>query len=144
MPPEGRAESREGNILITISHAYYRHFNDGDDFSDQLDINGMSELFDMKNSIDKTFLRNIYNKSYDPDEAVNETMRYLMISMSTKEKISEKEVVLTDLAHENEIILYQTVFYPHGGGQPGDTGELQWNDKAIKIINTFNMFIIIQ
>ena len=26
--------------------------------------------------------------------------------MSTKEKISEKEVVLTDLAHENEIILY--------------------------------------
>ena len=87
VPPEGHAESREGNILITISHAYYRHFNDGDDFSDQLDINGMSELFDMKNSIDKTFLRNIYNKSYDPDEAVNETMRYLMISMSTKEKI---------------------------------------------------------
>ncbi|MDM5146943.1 alanyl-tRNA editing protein [Candidatus Persebacteraceae bacterium Df01] len=35
-----------------------------------------------------------------------------------------------------KITCNQTVFYPHGGGQPGDTGQLIINGHTFKIINT--------
>jgi misacylated tRNA(Ala) deacylase len=37
---------------------------------------------------------------------------------------------------ENSVYVDQTVFYPLGGGQPGDTGSLSWNDGSAKIIDT--------
>ena len=37
---------------------------------------------------------------------------------------------------ENTLYVDQTVFYPLGGGQPGDTGTLSWNEGSAKIIDT--------
>ena len=34
------------------------------------------------------------------------------------------------------IVLDQTVFYPLGGGQPGDTGTISWDGGAAKIVDT--------
>jgi len=42
-------------------------------------------------------------------------------------------VVATDAA---AVILDQTVFYPLGGGQPGDCGTLSWNGSSVAIVDT--------
>ncbi|SVC07796.1 uncharacterized protein METZ01_LOCUS260650, partial [marine metagenome] len=34
------------------------------------------------------------------------------------------------------IILNRTVFYPMGGGQPGDTGTIEWQGNSANIIDT--------
>ena len=39
-------------------------------------------------------------------------------------------------AHDDKIILNQTAFYAKSGGQPGDTGNIIFNDRIIKIIDT--------
>lgn len=36
----------------------------------------------------------------------------------------------------NRLVLADTIFYPHGGGQPGDSGELVVGDQRISIIDT--------
>ena len=36
----------------------------------------------------------------------------------------------------NQLILNQTLFYAKSGGQPGDTGYIEINDKTINIIDT--------
>jgi misacylated tRNA(Ala) deacylase len=35
------------------------------------------------------------------------------------------------------IVLDRTVFYPRGGGQPGDTGVLEWDGGSVPITDTF-------
>jgi misacylated tRNA(Ala) deacylase len=37
---------------------------------------------------------------------------------------------------DSALILDRTVFYPMGGGQPGDTGEISWEGGSAKIIDT--------
>ena len=39
-------------------------------------------------------------------------------------------------ADQNALYVDQTVFYPLGGGQPGDTGTLTWKDGTAEIIDT--------
>jgi misacylated tRNA(Ala) deacylase len=39
-------------------------------------------------------------------------------------------------ATEQGIVLDRTVFYPTGGGQPGDTGVLRWTGGQVRIIDT--------
>lgn len=39
-------------------------------------------------------------------------------------------------ADENGIVLDQTIFYPLGGGQPGDTGMLIWDSKQCRLSET--------
>lgn len=37
---------------------------------------------------------------------------------------------------DGAVYVDRTVFYPLGGGQPGDTGTLTWNDASVKIVDT--------
>jgi misacylated tRNA(Ala) deacylase len=37
---------------------------------------------------------------------------------------------------EGAVVLDRTVFYPLGGGQPGDIGELTWKDATAAIVDT--------
>ncbi len=37
---------------------------------------------------------------------------------------------------DNTVELDKTVFYPLGGGQPGDTGRIEWNGLSAKVIDT--------
>lgn len=39
-------------------------------------------------------------------------------------------------ADQNMLCVEQTIFYPLGGGQPGDTGMLSWDGGSAKIVNT--------
>ncbi len=39
-------------------------------------------------------------------------------------------------AGEQCVFVDQTVFYPLGGGQPGDTGTLRWDDGEVRIVDT--------
>ena len=87
VPTEGVAKTDEGNILRIVSKAYYRYFNDGDNFSETLEDYNFDSYFTGKHELDKIFLRSIYSSCYNPDKSVDETLKYLMLKMSTKEKI---------------------------------------------------------
>ena len=37
---------------------------------------------------------------------------------------------------DDGVVLDRTVFYPRGGGQPGDSGVLRWHDGECRVIDT--------
>ncbi|MGI9202504.1 MAG: alanyl-tRNA editing protein [Woeseiaceae bacterium] len=39
-------------------------------------------------------------------------------------------------SEDGAVVLDRTVFYPMGGGQPGDTGTLQWDGGSVTIVDT--------
>ncbi|MFD0979934.1 alanyl-tRNA editing protein [Tropicimonas aquimaris] len=49
-----------------------------------------------------------------------------------------RETIGTVVAHtaEGGIVLDATIFYPQGGGQPGDSGALHWRDQILRIATT--------
>ena len=49
--------------------------------------------------------------------------------------LRECEAVVT-ATDDDAIVLDRTVFYPMGGGQPGDTGSLNWDGGQVAIIDT--------
>ncbi|GBD84158.1 alanine--tRNA ligase [bacterium BMS3Abin02] len=40
---------------------------------------------------------------------------------------------------EQGVVLDRTVFYPRGGGQPGDTGVLRWDGGEALVVDTFRV-----
>jgi misacylated tRNA(Ala) deacylase len=42
------------------------------------------------------------------------------------------------LADNNTVCVDQTIFYPLGGGQPGDTGTMVWDADSARIVDTRN------
>lgn len=47
---------------------------------------------------------------------------------------TECEATVIEIA-EDAVILDRTVFYPMGGGQPGDTGTLSWDGGSARIVD---------
>lgn len=49
-----------------------------------------------------------------------------------------RELAVEVVAHtpEGGLVLSETIFYPTGGGQPGDSGEVQWDGQSVKIATT--------
>lgn len=58
-----------------------------------------------------------------------------MSEMLFREDAYIREAQGTVIAHtlEGGIVLDGTIFYPKGGGQPGDSGELRWDKQAMPI-----------
>ncbi len=48
---------------------------------------------------------------------------------------TETAATVVDLS-EDAIVLDRTVFYPRGGGQPGDTGWLEWEGGSVEVTDT--------
>ena len=49
--------------------------------------------------------------------------------------LKECEATVAEAA-PGRIVLERTVFYPQGGGQPGDTGILEWDGQSVEVIDT--------
>ncbi len=49
---------------------------------------------------------------------------------------TETTAMVTDVTDEG-VVLDRTVFYPRGGGQPGDTGVLEWAGGSMAVADTF-------
>ena len=50
--------------------------------------------------------------------------------------LQEAEGCVTGLADGGGVILDRSIFYAQGGGQPGDTGWLNWGDREVAVTNT--------
>lgn len=63
-----------------------------------------------------------------------------MTKMLFREDVYQRDAigVVRELTPEGGIILDQSLFYPTGGGQPGDSGWIRWDGKALPIATTVN------
>lgn len=50
--------------------------------------------------------------------------------------LAEAEAEVTDHTPEGGVVLDRTVFYPTGGGQPGDSGRLDWVEGSLRVDTT--------
>lgn len=46
------------------------------------------------------------------------------------------EGIVTQVTEDGGIIFDGTIFYPQGGGQPGDTGNIVWDGGQVSVANT--------
>jgi len=55
-----------------------------------------------------------------------------------REDAYQREAMAQVAAHtpEGGVVLDRSLFYPTGGGQPGDSGVISWNQQALKIATT--------
>ena len=49
--------------------------------------------------------------------------------------LSETRATVVEVG-DDAVVLDRTVFYPRGGGQPGDTGILEWSGGTLTIVDT--------
>lgn len=50
--------------------------------------------------------------------------------------LKEAAATVVSVTDTGGIVLDASIFYPTGGGQPGDTGRLVWQDAALSVENT--------
>ncbi len=62
--------------------------------------------------------------------------------MAATEELAARDAYLRETtaavveAGPDGVVLDRTVFYPRGGGQPGDTGQLTWDGGAVEVVDT--------
>lgn len=54
----------------------------------------------------------------------------------TEPYTQETTATVTAITPEGGVVLDRSIFYPQGGGQPGDTGNIGWDDRDMAVINT--------
>lgn len=96
VPPSGKASNQWGELLRIVARVYYRHYNDGDSYSDVLNMYDTNSLFENNKSMPekqrKMVERMIGNGSdRDLEKTVNYVMREIMLHMSTKDKVWNPE-----------------------------------------------------
>jgi misacylated tRNA(Ala) deacylase len=50
--------------------------------------------------------------------------------------VTETDATVLDVRPEGGVVLDRTVFYARGGGQPGDTGLLEWDEGSARVADT--------
>ncbi|MFK7940291.1 MAG: alanyl-tRNA editing protein [Roseovarius sp.] len=50
--------------------------------------------------------------------------------------LNQAEAQVVEITAEGGVVLDRCLFYPTGGGQPGDSGRLSWNDKTLDVATT--------
>lgn len=91
VPASGKCNTPEGELLRNISKIYYRHYNDGDSYSNLID-EGMTIPITNIKGLDKEVMKKIMNDlEYDTDKkleiAVNNALQYIMLKLSPRGKI---------------------------------------------------------
>lgn len=56
--------------------------------------------------------------------------------LATRDAYRRECAATVTAATADEVVLDRTVFYPRGGGQPGDTGILEWAGRSVPVLDT--------
>ena len=56
--------------------------------------------------------------------------------IAAKDAYERSVAAVVDEAGDGGIVLDRTVFYPRGGGQPGDTGWIRWPEGQVEVTDT--------
>ena len=50
--------------------------------------------------------------------------------------LSEAGGTVIEITEVGKVVLDRSIFYPQGGGQPGDNGTVVWGDDELQVVNT--------
>ena len=50
--------------------------------------------------------------------------------------LSEAGGTVIEITEVGKVVLDRSIFYPQGGGQPGDNGTVAWGDDELQVVNT--------
>ena len=61
----------------------------------------------------------------------------MTVELAARDAYLRETTATVEDVTDDGVILDQTVFYPRGGGQPGDTGVLEWEGGSVAVTDTF-------
>lgn len=61
----------------------------------------------------------------------------MTLQISSEDAYTTEVTATVSEVLEDGVVLDRTVFYPRGGGQPGDTGVLEWDGGSARVADTF-------